>query len=158
MADPVFGDLRDWGRVLSLLDKLTKTNKLNNHQQELLEILRDRENWKLREAVLESVKNLDSPSDEILEEILNIMMDDMAYYNARILAADALIHLLQKRETGQERSHAVTVDVVIEKMLSLLNSPLPSFLHEAICRSLEEIRESPKNRSKDAVEENGGRR
>ena len=158
MADTVFGDIRDWGRVLSLLDKLTKDKKLNEHQQELLEILRDRENWKLREAVLESVKDLDSPSDELLEEILNIMTDDMAHYNARILAADALIHLLQKRETGQERNHAVTVDVVIGKMLSMLNSPLPSFLHEAIRRSLEEIRESPKNRSKDAVDEDGGRR
>ena len=157
MADPVFGDLRDWGRVLSLLDELKKADKLNDYQRELLEILRDGENWKLREAVLESVKDLHSPSDELLEEILNIMTDDMAHYNARILAADSLIHLLQRRETGQERCHAITVDLVIEKMHSMLNSPLPSFLHEAICRSLEEIREYPENRSKDAVDENNGR-
>jgi hypothetical protein len=142
MVDSVFGDPGDWAGVLSLLARLKKEKKLDDYQRELLLLLRNRENWKLREAVLESVNNLESPSNEFLEEILNIMMDDMSHYNARILAADAFVNLFQHGKTERERNYAIGVDVVIEKMRSLLKSPQPGFLHEAILRCIEKIKKS----------------
>lgn len=140
MVDSVFGDPGDWAGVLSLLARLIKEKKLDDYQRELLLLLRDRENWKLREAVLESAKSLKSPSEEFLKEMLNIMTDDTCHYNARILAADAFVNLFQRGKTERERNYAIGVDVVIEKMRSLLKSPQPGFLHEAILRCIEKIK------------------
>jgi Lhr-like helicase len=138
MDSDIFGNLMDWGLVLDKLNDLKKSEKLHKHQAGLIRILRYRNNWRLRETVLKYITYLNEPSDEMLTQVLNIMIDKSVYLDARILAADALANLIRKRKDARENDR--TIDkVVIEKMETLLDSPQPPFLNEAIRKSLKMI-------------------
>lgn len=139
MDSDIFGNLMDWGLVLDKLDDLKKSEKLHKHQAGLIRILRYRNNWRLRETVLKYITYLNEPSDEMLTQVLNIMMDESVYLDARILAADALANLIRKRKDARENDQAIDKAVVIEKMETLLDSPQPPFLNEAIRKSLKII-------------------
>lgn len=71
--------------------------------------------------------------------MLNIIMDEIVYLDTRILADDALAKLIRKRKDAQENDQAIDKAVVIEKMETLLDSPQPPFLNEAIRKSLKMI-------------------
>jgi len=53
-------------------------------------MLRYRENWSLRKAVLESINDLNGPADELLTETANIMMDESVSFEAGMLVVDTL--------------------------------------------------------------------
>ena len=78
----IFGNLTDWEQVLDKLNDLKKSETLHKHQAGLARILRYRNNWKLRETVLEYITYINEPSDEILTEAINIMMDEGVYLGA----------------------------------------------------------------------------
>jgi hypothetical protein len=90
--------------------------------------------------VLEYITYLKEPSDEILTEAINLMMDETIYLDARILAANALAELALNRKDDEENNQAINRTVVIEKMESILNSPQPPVLNEAIKKSLTAIK------------------
>ena len=139
MDSDIFGNLMDWGLVLDKPDDLKKSEKLHKHQANLIRILRYRNNWRLRETVLKYIAYLNEPSDEIVTQVLNIMMDESVYLAARILAAAALAKLIRKRKDARENDQAIDKAVFIEKMETLLDSPQPPFLNEAIRKSLKMI-------------------
>ena len=141
MTADVFGNLRDWGPVMEQLDRLWERGELDQHQHGLTRILRYRENWRLRQTVLKHMKDLANPSDELLQNALAIMMDENVYHDARILAAEALAHLLRGRSARDATSSAVTAQLVLERMNTLMDTPQPPFFHKAIddiSRSLSE--------------------
>ena len=140
MEGDIFGNLRDWGRVLSLVEDIKKSKTLDTYQQGLVRILRYRDNWRLREIVLEYIKDLNNPSDELMLELITIMMDENIYYDARILAADAISELIPKCKENQEQKVTISRAIIIEKMKALLDSPQPPMFHEAINKTLEVIR------------------
>jgi len=139
MKSDVFGDLMVWGRVLDQIAELRKSKKLDEHQEGLTRILRYRDNWRLREETLEAIKDLEAPTDELLAQVLEIMMDENVYWQARVLAADALSRLVGKHRQGREASLSVSAAKVIEKMNAILGSRQPPVFHEGIRRFLTAI-------------------
>lgn len=129
MTDDPFGSLREWGPVLELLDELANRGKLAECQHGLVRILRYKGNWRLREEVLKRIGEISSPSDELVSQALTIFADDNIYYDARILASDALIQLLKNSQSSLLQEFVPEIRKVIEK---LNKSPQPPIYDNAI--------------------------
>lgn len=98
MEQDPFGNLNEWGKVLNILDELLHKGKLQKCQPGLIRILRFKGNWRLREETLRRLGTIQHPSDELVIQVLNILADDNIYYDARILAADALRQIVQNAQ------------------------------------------------------------
>lgn len=126
MEEKAFGNLEDWGQIIDRIEALKRSGRLDNVQAQLLHILRYKDNWRLRESVLMSIKQLENPCDEVLAETAKIMMDDNVYLDARILAASALGNLIQKSRKDEMK------EKIIAQMKQLTDTIQPPILHEAI--------------------------
>ncbi len=134
MSSDIFGNLMDWGQAIDKLNQLKQKKILNEYQPGLVRILRYRDNWRLRETVLSYVKDITHPSDDLLTEVLNIAMDENVYYDARILAVEALASLMNNYKNNKENDRIDKNDVN-KKIKALLVSPHPPIFHKAIRRS-----------------------
>jgi len=72
----IFGNLIDWGHVIETLDRLKELKQLDRHQDGLTRILRYRDNWRLRETVLKHIVHLVEPTEELVQEVINITVDE----------------------------------------------------------------------------------
>jgi len=124
MTDDPFGSLRDWGPVLELLDELVSNGKLAECQRGLVRILRYKGNWRLREEVLKRIGEIPSPSAELVSQALTIFADDNIYYDARILASDALIQFLKNSQSSLQQEFVPEVKRVIQKLSKLPQPPI----------------------------------
>lgn len=136
MNQDKFGNLREWGLVLERLDDLKQSRKLDEHQKGLTRILRYQENWRLREKVLEHANEIESPTDELLAEMFNIMTEENAHFAARILATKALGYLISKRKVSPEKAEKFNKDKAVLQMIDFLDSTEPPYFHAAIAKSL----------------------
>ncbi|HNQ24951.1 MAG TPA: hypothetical protein PKK06_17880 [Phycisphaerae bacterium] len=136
MHSDVFGDLREWGRVLEELQQLTRGRALDGHQDALLRLLRYRDNWRLREAALEAVRSVSSPSEALLTEVTRIMSDATLYNEVRVLAAEALAQCIATGRADKGRRNAAIEQQAIDQMHALLDTQQPPVLHQAIRRVL----------------------
>ena len=98
MSTDIFGDLREWSRVLEHPEYLKDTGELDEHQDELARLLRYRFNWRLRERAVQSLSVLSAPGNQILLVVLEIVADEHTEFDLRTLAADALCGLISKRQ------------------------------------------------------------
>lgn len=128
--DP-FGNLTDWGQVLDNLGELADSRRLAECQPGLIRILRFKGNWRLREEVLRRVGEIKTPSRELVLEVLAILADDNIYYDARIMAGDALIKLLKNGPDDSSEELAAMARKLVQKLKS---TPLPPFFDEALDR------------------------
>lgn len=136
MNPDVFGDLRDWGRVLDLLEQLKDARGLNEHQAGLVRLLRYPENWQLREAALRASSHVDAPSNELLSQLATMVADRRIDRDARMLAAHALGGLLAIAAESPERRRAVrSLEVV-------LGAPAAPVLHDAVRKALAATRQT----------------
>ena len=124
MTDDPFGNLRDWGPVLELLDELGNSGKLAECQRGLVRILRYKGNWRLREEVLKRIGEISSPSNELVGQALNIFADDNIYYDARILASNALIQLLNSNQGSLHKEFIPEIRKVLDKLSKLPQPPI----------------------------------
>lgn len=131
MKDDPFGNLTDWGPVLDTLEDLAATGDLSRCQPGLIRILRYKGNWRLREEVLKRVGEIQAPSKELIYQVIAILDDDNIYYDARIMASDALIQLLKNSEDIGGGDLQGKAQKVIEKIKS---TPQPPFFDKAIDR------------------------
>jgi len=136
MTDDPFGNLRDWGPVLKLLDELASNGKLSQCQHGLVRILRYKGNWRLREEVLKRVGEISSPSNELVGQTLTIFTDDNIYYDARILASNAIIQLLNNSQDSLHREFVPKIRKVLDKLSKF---PQPPIYADAIKRLDSEI-------------------
>jgi len=136
MNQDIFGNLREWGVVLERLNDLKQSRKLDEHQEGLTRILRYRENWRLREKVLEYAIEIERPIDKFLTELFNIMIDEDIYFDVRILAANALGYLIPKRKVIPEKEEKFSKTKVVLQMIDILDSAGPPYFHAAIAKSL----------------------
>ncbi len=143
MENMSFGNLKDWSIVLDKLEELSKKGELHYHQKELIRILRFDQNWRLREAAIESLAVVENPGFELFGEVFSLMMRNDLYYDVRILAADGLDKMMVKVacnktvDTGRLKE---TVSEILEGMEDLLASPEPPKFHNAIRNSSEKIK------------------
>ena len=133
--DP-FGNLKDWGPVMEIFDELVESGKLSDCQPGLVRILQYKGNWRLREKALKLVGQIPHPSDELIFQILATLADDNIYFDARVLAGDALIKLSQNTRSNFRDEIKKEVHKVIEKLRS---TPQPPFLDEALIKLHSEL-------------------
>jgi hypothetical protein len=128
LEDP-FGGLTDWGPVLDQLRSLESQGRLGTCQPGLIRILRYRGNWRLREETLKRVATIEAPSADLILQVLSILADDNLYYDARILAGEALMGLLGHTRDGLRGHMKAAVRKVV---MRLMTSPQPPRLLEAL--------------------------
>ncbi len=129
-----FGNLTEWGRVLEEIDVLRANRELDRQQEGLLRILRYRDNWRLREAVLEATKDMDAPGEALLSAVLDIMMDESLYQEVRVLAAEALATSLARANEQKRHDLDHLKQHAVEQIAKLLDSTLPPVIHQAVRR------------------------
>lgn len=135
----IFGNLREWDKVLEVLDSLKESIKLDEHQTGLARILRYGQNWKLLERVLEDAKEISQPSNEFLLEVSRIMTDRNVHLNARILALETLECLVPRIPQDRKQDHNLNPTLIVCKMVDMFKSPEPPIFHEAVTKSLNSI-------------------
>jgi hypothetical protein len=143
----IFGNLTEWGQVIETLDQLKELKQLDRNQDGLTRVLRYRDNWQLRETVLKHIVHLTEPTEELVREVINIAADEYIYVDMRILAVDALCQLIPLCIRRGDNKDSKLVEIAIENMNKLLNSPQPPLLHEAVTEALKMIKKTQKSTS-----------
>lgn len=129
MSD-IFGDLREWGAVLVQIKRLRLSGQLDEHQEGLIRILRYRYNWQLRQAALRAVVDLRNPSKDLFELLLAIVTDEQSDLDTRLLACDAVRHVVAlRREQGGIDHFEPTA---ARRAAEFLRVPQPPVLREAV--------------------------
>ena len=143
MEKNIFGNLNDWGIVLETLEKLSDSRELGNYQDELIRLLRFDQNWRLREAAIESLPFVENPGLNLAREVISLIKRKDLYYDVRILATDGL----EKLTTTIINNRAFDKDIlkqfahsIIKEMDALLASPEPPKFHDALQNSMDQIR------------------
>lgn len=129
-------NLEEWGRVLEELAHLRRDRIVDQYQNELLRLLRYQDNWRMRETALEVLREVQKPSEPLVEETCRIMMNEGLYYHARVLAAEALAAMGERLATNREPRSAELRQQVSKQMQELLDSQQPPVLHQAVRRIL----------------------
>ncbi len=144
MEKNIFGNLTDWGIVLEKLEKLSESRELGNYQDELIRLLRFDQNWRLREAAIESLPFVDNPGLNLAREIISLIKRKDLYYDVRILATDGLekltITIINNRAFDKDILKQF-VHAIIEDLDALLASPEPPKFHDALQNSMNQIKE-----------------
>ncbi|RJR54771.1 MAG: hypothetical protein C4576_00460 [Desulfobacteraceae bacterium] len=146
MSSDMFGNLMEWGKVLQNLEELKQSGRLSEHQPGLVRILRYRNNWRLREAVLGCLNEVFGPSEELVKEVLNLAKDEGTYHEARILAIQALACLLANFKGSCARDAREMRDSAVQCMEAMLNSAQPPLIHQAAKASRDAITRKPQSR------------
>ncbi|MGB5987118.1 MAG: hypothetical protein WBG37_17575 [Desulfobacterales bacterium] len=131
MTQDPFGNLMDWGPVLDTLEELAHQGNLDKYQSGLIRILRFKGNWRLREEVLKRVGEIQSPAPELIRQVLTLLDDDNLYYDARILAGEALVQLLENLHSDPEGEIHARVGNFIKRLTGM---PQPPFFTDALNR------------------------
>ena len=136
MNEYYLGNLLDWGIVLDKLEVIKKEGRLDSAQEELMRILRYKKNWKLVEAVLECVHEINEPSAKLIEEVFNTALDYQMCLDTRVLAINSLGNVLavlkcSNKEASMKKNHLYST-----MLYRLLNTPQPPIFHDAISKVL----------------------
>ncbi len=131
----VFGNLNDWGFVLGQLEKLSESRELGNYQDELIRLLRFDQNWRLREAAIESLPFVENPGLDIAREVTSLIKRKDLYYDVRILATEGLEKLaptIVKNKAFDNDILKQFIQKIVTEMDDLLASPEPPKFHDAL--------------------------
>jgi len=139
MAADIFGNLREWGRVLDALETARTQQVLDEHQAGLARILRFRGNWRLVENVLRVVPEIRQASDLLIAEVCNLAAAWDVSVDLRVLAARALGHLLSHRP---EQASSFDPARTLRTMEEIAAKPLPPVLTEAVKAAVAEVRKA----------------
>ena len=142
MKDHIFGNLIDWGSTLDTLHLLRDSATLDDHQEELIRLLRYDKNWRLREAAVEAAVTLRKPSIEMVNQIVQLVKRDDLYYNIRIMATEVVSTLLpvimEKKELNKNLVR-VFINEANHEVSALLSSPVPPIFHDVLDITYEQI-------------------
>ncbi len=145
MENNIFGNLNDWGMVLDKLKNLSENRELGHHQDELIRLLRFDQNWRLREAAIESLPFIENPSSNLAREVLALIKRKNLYYDVRILACDGLEKLtaaIVNTKTLDKNILQHFVQEIINDIDALLSSPEPPKFHDALQSLLNQIKKN----------------
>jgi hypothetical protein len=137
MEDHSFGNLMDWGRVLERLEKIKENSALDEYQNELIRILRYKENWRLTERVLEYAREIRHPVDELIGELCSILRNPTYCADSRVLAAGALSVLIPRKVKKTVEYPKFEGASVVEVMREILKSPEAPIVHNAVSEALQ---------------------
>ena len=121
---------------MDTLEDLANNGDLSQCQPGLVRILRYKGNWRLREEVLKRVGEIQTPSNELVDQVIAILDDDNLYYDVRIIAGNALVQLLTKTQNGNTDDILKKAKKITGKLKS---TPQPPFFEKAINRLHSEL-------------------
>ena len=136
MRTDVFGDLREWNRVLGRLEYLKHSGQLDEHQEGLARLLQYRFNWRIRANAVHSLSSLSAPEDQIFSVVLEIIADEHTEFDLRTLAADALCGLITMRQKLDRWDGELKV-MVMERLGDTINEHHPRDFQRAVKRVVE---------------------
>lgn len=137
MTQDPFGNLREWGSVLELLADLKSAGCLAECQRGIIRILRYRENWRLREELLKQLGHIETPTEELIDEVCNIVLDENSYYELRILASRALALLISNQHKLSGARFRPKTESIIESLKATMDMPQPPIFHDALGHCLQ---------------------
>lgn len=135
MNDDPFGDLREWGRVLTLLDELSNQKALDQVQAGLVRLIRFPNNWQIREGALVSAREVVQPTTQLLSAVSDLVVDRSVYLDARILAVNVLAVLLARKSLSASHHRAQALDLLRQQLLV----PEAPVFQLAVERAIEKI-------------------
>lgn len=136
MMTDIFGDLREWTRVVEQLEQLKQGGALAQHQEGLARLLLYRFNWRIREKAVESLSTLSEPDDRILLLVIEIVADEHTGFDLRTLAADSLCSLIKMRQKPGQWPRELQ-RCVIERLNAAINLHQPAEFQRAASRALD---------------------
>ncbi|WP_319575986.1 hypothetical protein [uncultured Desulfobacter sp.] len=142
MKDHIFGNLMDWGYALDTLHLLRDSGSLDDHQDELIRLLRYDKNWRLREAAVEAAVTLRKPSIETVKQIVQLIKRDDLYYNIRIMATEVLstlVSVIMENKELNKNLVRVCINEANHEVSALLSSPVPPIFHDVLDVTYEQI-------------------
>jgi len=134
MSKNYLGNLLEWKDVLDKLEAIRKDGMIDTIQDELVRILRYKKNWKLVEAVLESISEIREPSNNLIKEVFNTAIDYQACLDTRIMAINSLGMMLSSLSNSKENETCIKSKTYVDMMHQLLNTPQPPIFHNAISK------------------------
>ena len=136
----VFTDnMKDLSMLMDKLQELKERCILDESQQNLAVILECGKNWRLIERILEYATDIQNPENQFIEAICSVIVDDKAYINSRILAAEAL-RVLGPRNIEQSLEYPVFKGTSIQQTLKeILERPQVPLFRSVVARALEAI-------------------
>lgn len=142
MEQDPFGNLREWGAALQTLEDLDSSGRLAECQKGLIRILRFQENWRLREEVLKCVGKIETPSEKLIQQVIDLVCDDRAYFELRILASNVLGQLLRTQGRRSVDGIPTGLETALERMHLLLQSTQPPIFSDALHRCVRNLKET----------------
>ncbi len=136
MTTDLFGNLSDWGTVLEKISEIKSKDLLDEHQADLARLLRYRRNWRLLDEALQGALFIRQANDILIVEALNVLVSQEVWLGSRILAAQALGHLLSHRVP--QGSPGLDPARVLQNMRDQAAIPGPPVLVDAIRNAIEE--------------------
>lgn len=137
MAADIFGNLREWGRVLDALESARTQGTLDEHQAGLARILRFRGNGRLVERALAVATEIRQASDLLIAEVCNLVVEWDVSVDLRVRAARALGHLLAHRP---DQPSAFDPARALRTMEEVAAKPAPPVLTEALTEAIAAVR------------------
>lgn len=127
-----FNDLREWGECLDRLAEIVRTGAIDHHQEGLARLLRYRYNWQLRQAALHSARSLESPTMEVIEEVLRIASHEDGSLEERLLALGTLSCLAERARSTVGESASKVLAAITERTKALLTVPCAPVIQQAM--------------------------
>ncbi len=146
MKQDPFGNLKEWGAVLDLLSQLDQKGVLGECQRGMIRILRYKENWRLREEVLKRSATLENPSQNLVQQIMAMIVDETIYYEARVLALHALARLAAEGRIPSATAGRMGWTLALQRLLAAHQPPL---LANALADCLVYLDESSQGRPRE---------
>ena len=140
MSTDVFGDLREWNRVLEQLEHPTNVGRSDKRQYGLARLLEHRFNWRIRAKAVQCISLLSTPENRTLSLVLEIAVDEHTEFNLRTLAADSLCGLIRQRQK-QGRWGGELKETAIERLIAAINPHHPVDFQRAVKRVIDCARE-----------------
>lgn len=141
----ILGNLKEWDKALETLAEIQKKKLLDDHQKDLIRLLRYNDNWRLREAAIEASIHVKNPDPDLIGELLRIITREDLYLDVRIIATDAIEHVLVnafKLKKGERQGIGAITSHALECLTNLSSSPQAPIFLKALIKTQDKIKSS----------------
>lgn len=120
--------IKEWGRVMSLVEFSTREKTLDSREHDLLWLLRSPDP-RFRGAALRAIRHLRYHSGPLMSELVRLVEDEGLFSDLRVAAAEAFAHLVSR---GAMAGSGGSDPRLLERLKGLLDRPQPSDLARAL--------------------------
>lgn len=129
----LWATLKDWSRLVSQIEYSARQQSLDSRENDLICLLRSN-NHRFRTTALKALRHLRYGSDRLAAAVIQIIEDDTAESDVRVLAIEALEHMLTLETSRGQAGRRER----LAPLRALLDRPLPPSVETALLRLLPE--------------------